>query len=155
MARHSPLLRFSTLPPCHRAQELQGLLGDTRAAFKLLMESVKEKEVAVDGLERQVGGGGSGGQGWGWAEGGQAVAGRQAGRWVNCAGQCARPLPARSAPHALHHLPACLPACLQVETLRNNLEGMRRARDEAVDAAQVGAGGGSGGVQAAGSKTSR
>lgn len=35
-------------------QEAQGLLGDTQAAFKLLMETAREREAAVEGLEGQL-----------------------------------------------------------------------------------------------------
>ena len=63
-------------------QEVQGLLGDTQAAFKLLMETVQEKVAAGEALE------------------------------------------------------------VQVEGLRGTAEALRRARDEAVAAAQVGGVGG-------------
>lgn len=36
------------------AQEAQGLLGDTQAAFKLLMETAREREAATEGLEGQL-----------------------------------------------------------------------------------------------------
>ncbi len=35
-------------------QEAQGLLGDTQAAFKLLMETAREREAALEGLEGQL-----------------------------------------------------------------------------------------------------
>lgn len=37
-------------------QEVQGLLRDTQAAFKLLMETVREKEAAAEELEGQADG---------------------------------------------------------------------------------------------------
>lgn len=49
-----PLLSHTlpaSLPPW---QEVQGLLGDTQAAFKMMMETVKEKEAATEALEGQL-----------------------------------------------------------------------------------------------------
>jgi len=43
------------LPTVHLfLQEVQTLLGDTQAAFKLMMETVKEKEAATEALEGQL-----------------------------------------------------------------------------------------------------
>ena len=50
---HAPARPHLRHPPC-QAQEAQGLLGDTQAAFKLLMDTVREKEGALEALEGQA-----------------------------------------------------------------------------------------------------